>query len=200
MADNKNTDSVQTGAGNVAANNPEVIQNTPPKTEEPKVEVPKVEEPVSQALESADGDENVSVPASVLKRLLDRVDTLESKSSLLEAAADQNKLIQIQNMRNAGKLVKSAMVSKLGPLYVMGWKVVRDEVHFEGEKLVETQVVKVFLSDKTEKEMSLREFNTGLTRERGEIIGENKNKDGNITYKMQFNDGREIEIGGAYIN
>jgi len=195
----ENNQGAQVGEGNVSVSDPKVLQTTPPVSQTPRSTPPKSETPQTPPSVGDEG-EMVSIPKTVLENVLNRLEKVEGEAELLRGAADQNKLIAIQNMRNAGKLVKSAQVSTYSGKVVIGWKIVKDDVHFEGEKLVEEQIVKVFFEDKTDQEMSLRLFNSNLGKRKGEIIEESKDKDGVVRFKVQFNDGKEVVIGGAYIN
>lgn len=145
-------------------------------------------------------DEMVQLPKSTLDGLLKRLDKLEDETEVLREASDKVRLSKVEQMRGEGKLVKNARVTVYEGKKVMGWKMTKDEVRMEGEKLVEEQTVKLFFKDKSTKEIPYRSFVNNSTSLEGEVIEEKKTKEGQTFVVLQLEDGEEVEISTTFIN
>jgi len=151
--------------------------------------------------------ESVEVPKDVLERLLDTVEKQGEKIKDLESAADVGRLSRIQQARNAGKLVKSAKLSIYEGKVVLGWSRVKDDVYFdESGRLHEDQQVELYLDNGKNKKptktepMSYRAFARLTTKIEGEVIKESKDKEGQIMFTVQLEDGREFELPIVFLN
>ena len=182
-----------------------VVATPTPETPEPKAPEVK-EEGIAQKLAAVDTPKKeesgtVSVDAKVLNKVLARLEKVEEDNEILRQAADVGRISRIEGMRAEGKLVKSAKVNFLDGQAVLGWAKVKDDVYFDQEgKLHETQIVKVVLEDETETEMDYRTFYRTITKQEGEVISENKDKDGNMNYVIQMKDGREYTLDVLFVN
>ena len=171
--------------------------NAPEATDKPQTRGTRT---VAQEKES--GNRKVEVDAEVLEKLLNRVEKVEEDNKVLREAADQGRLSRIEQLRAAGKLVKSAKVNFLNNKAVVGWHKVKDDVYFDQEgRLHETQVVRVFYEgDDKGEELDYRFFARNMHKVEGEVISESKDKDGNINYTIQLDDGREFTLDVRFIN
>lgn len=190
----------EAGSHAVAMGSPE------PKPVEPTGATVVVEEKPTRASRAAakkdeGDDELVSVPKKTLDAVLKRLDTLEDDNKLLKSVADKGRMARVEALRAQGKLVKSVRIGKMGERFVIGWKLIKDDVHFDNEgKLVEDQIIKVFFEDKSELEMNVRNFANSMERIEGEVTMEGKDRDGNIMLTVLLPDGKEISISQNFIN
>lgn len=149
----------------------------------------------------------VEVDAETLAKLVSGYEDLQQKVKDLEGAADVGRLQRIQAARNQGKLVKNAKVSMYDNKIVLGWVLVKDDVYFdEAGKMHEDQQIKLFLDSGEGKKpsesapMSYRQFARLTTKLEGEVIGENKDRDGMVSFKILLPNGREIELPIVFLN
>jgi hypothetical protein len=148
----------------------------------------------------------VEVEKDVLERLLSTVEKQGEKLKDLEAAADIGRLSRIQQARNSGKLVKAAKVSVYEGKVVLGWARVKDDVFFDEQgRLHEDQQVELYLDNGKEKPektapMSYRQFARITTKIEGEVIKESKDKEGEMSYTIQLEDGREFTLPIVFLN
>ena len=149
----------------------------------------------------------VEVDAEVLQKLVGGYEKLQEQVKDLTQAADLGRLSRIQQARNAGKLVKAAKISVYEGKVVLGWARVKDDVFFdEGGRLHEDQQVELYLDSgdikkptKTEP-MSYRQFARVTQKVEGEVIGETKDKEGQMSYTVQLEDGREFTLPIVFLN
>lgn len=146
------------------------------------------------------GDETVNMPKKTLDAILTRLDKQDQEIEVLREASDTARLSKAEQARNQGKLVKDARVTMYDGKFVLGWQMVKDEVRFEEEKLIEVQTVALFFEDKSKKEVSYRAFTNGSTKVKGEVISESRDKEGQTFVTLQLADGHEIPISTTFIN
>lgn len=162
------------------------------------------EKPVVAKREVARADESeeemVQVPKKTLETILKRVDALEDDNKVLKQVADKGRMARVEALRAQGKLVKSVRVGQLHGKFVVGWKLIEDDVHFEGDKLIEKQTIRVFFEDKSNEDIGVRAFANETGNIEGEVISESKDRDGNISLLVQLPDGKELTIGQNFIN
>lgn len=187
--------------------------DAPAASEQPGTAAVPPKAPVQPQSESpASSGKKVEVDADVLEKLVSGYEGLQQKVKDLEGAADLGRLSRIQQARNQGKLVKSAKLSTYNNQIVLGWAKEKDDVYFdEAGRLHEDQQVVLYLDDgKDEKgvqqtkktdPISFRAF-ARLTQQKivGEVIGENKDKDGNLSFTLQLEDGREFTVPIVFLN
>ncbi len=195
----------EAGSHAVAVGSP--IATGAPAGEGANLAAPEAEKPTrtvrtrAQKEEEGDDGEMVQVPKKTLDAVLKRLDTLEDDNKLLKSVADKGRMARVEQLRAQGKLVKSVRIGKIDGNFVVGWKLVKDDVHFDSEgRLVEEQIIKVFFEDKTSKEMNVRSFANSMEHIEGEVTMEGKDRDGNISLTVLLPDGKEISIGQNFIN
>jgi len=143
----------------------------------------------------------VEVPRETLQKLMDRLEKVEEKNAILLEAADKGKVARIESLRNGGKLVKSVNVNLINNKVILGWTKVRDDVYFDEQgRLHEEQSIRVIYDDKSEVEMDYRSFSRLKDQILGEVISENKNREGDTTLKIILPDGRELDLDVKFVN
>lgn len=191
----------EAGSHVVAMGSPEPKSAAPAGATAPVEEKPTRATRARAPKEEEGDDELVSVPKKTLDAVLKRLDTLEDDNKLLKSVADKGRMARVEALRAQGKLVKSVRIGKMGELFVIGWKLVKDDVHFDNEgKLVEEQTIRVFFEDKTSNDMNVRNFANSMDRIEGEVTSEGKDRDGNITLVVLLPDGKELSINQNFIN
>lgn len=144
--------------------------------------------------------DKVEVSAQDLRALLERIGQLEDQQKEILQTAPSDQIARIESMRRSGKLVKSVKLRSIDNKIVLGWKIVKDDVYFEGSKLVEVQVIRVFFADGSTEEMGMRDFTRKASYDQYEVIREAKDNNGDITLTVITKDGREIMVGERFVN
>jgi hypothetical protein len=144
--------------------------------------------------------EMVEVPKETLEKVMATVAEQQKQINILTEAADKGRLSFIQQRRDAGKLVKTAKLTTLNGDVVVGWKILEDDVRFESGRLIEKQTVKIFFKGGKDIDMGLRAFSVESGKTEGEVIKESKDKDGNVFFTLQLENGDEIEIQDIFLN
>lgn len=173
---------------------------TPAPAQQPVDDGALVQQESASSNKSAPKEKMVNIPESTLNTLLARLDSMEATQKLMLQVEDSNKLHKIDNLRRQGKLVKSVKVLKMDGTYVLRWKLKEDEVYFADGKLIEKQTVVVHLEDKTEKVLSMRQWAASQVFEAFEVIGENRDADGQVFLKLKNTQGKELQIDVNYVN
>lgn len=173
---------------------PEV--KTPEVKNEPIVNSPKPSEPIVP--KEAQG---VTLSTEAFNALMKRIGDLESTQSLVLQVQDKNKIAKIEEMRRAGKLVKSVKVRKYAGKYVVGWKTVQDEVYKDEQgRLIEKQIVELWYDDSTKSQMALRQWANAPEYVAFEVTKESKDADGNLFFTCVGPDGKTLELNASFIN
>lgn len=145
--------------------------------------------------------ETVTISAEAFNALMGRISDLEKTSELVLQVQDRNKIKKIEDMRRAGKLVKSVKIRKYQDEYIVGWKTIQDEVYKDSEgRLVEKQVVRAYLENDTQVDMSMRQWADASQYIEFEVTKESKDSDGNLFFTCVGPDGKTIEINSNFIN
>lgn len=143
----------------------------------------------------------VEVDADTLQKVMDKLEKQEKDISILREAADKGRLGRIEDLRNQGKLIKTARMSVYNGQIVKGWVKVKDDVYIDSEgRLHEQQVVRLFLEDDSTPELDYRSFSRLLTKIEGEVVEEGKDKDGNSNVTILFPDGKKLKTDVIFIN
>lgn len=146
------------------------------------------------------GEKGVTLSKEAFDALMSRIAGLEKAQKEIESSQDQDVISKLDKLRASGKLVKDVKVRKLGDKFVMGWKLVKDEVSFDGHKLIEVQDVEVYMEDGSKKVLPMRQWAIFPTYETMEVKRESRDENGDILYTVLGNDGKEIEINIKYLN
>lgn len=179
----------------------EVQEDTPPK------EAPKEEPETSTKQQSKEKEETVEVSKADLQSILDTVQEQKKAINRLESAADVGRLAKYDS-EHAENLIREARLGlwehKGEKKYVVGWKMVKDEVGVYDGKVVEHQVIGIYLDSGEGKnpvmiESEYLNWARNLKRVTGQIIRESKTPEGE-TRTLKFEDGREIEVDIRFIN
>jgi len=173
--------------------------------------------------------DTVAVPKSLLeevlanqKKLEESVISRDKEIERLTYAADKSRLGIWDQRNNGGQLIRKMAVGvweiadtkgNVVPYIIRGWKTVVDEVNIEDNggvrRLVEHQVIKLFLdqgsnpdgSDKEFKEVDIEyvQFYRRVKRLAGEVIKESR--DENAEFRtLRFPDGRTVEMDIRFVN
>lgn len=143
----------------------------------------------------------VVLSTEAFNALMARVSDLEKTSELVLQVQDRNKIKKIEDMRRAGKLVKSVKIRQYQGEYIVGWQTMQDEVYKDSEgRLVEKQVVRAFLENDTKVDMSMRQWADASQYIEFEVTKESKDSDGNLFFTCVGPDGKTIEINSNFIN
>lgn len=164
--------------------------------------IPRVEDtpPATIKKEAPRTDPGVTLSTEAFNALMARLSSLEDTTKAMFDVQDKSKLLKIEQMRRDGKLVKDIKLRVLEGKVVVGWKTVQDEVYFADGKLIENQKVAVYLEDKTQKELSMRQWASLPAYQAFEVVKESRSENGQIFYTVRREDGRELEIDITYIN
>lgn len=168
--------------------NKDIPENKPP-------EVPRVP-PTTTDEESG----TVKMSKEAFDALMERIKSVEDTQKLQLNVLNKNDANKIDEMRRAGKLVKSVKVRQLGGKWILGWKTLENDVFMQEGRLIEKQTVELFFKDGTSKVMNLREWAVTPQFVSCEVLAENKDAEGNLTFKVRSPDGEEIDIGLSFVN
>lgn len=173
-------------------------------------EKPEVQEPVIPAKESASTISPTPVPESVtmskeaFDALMERLNSIESTQALQMSVLNKNDANKIDEMRRAGKLVKSVKVRQIGGKFIIGWKTLENDVFMQEGRLIEKQTLEYYLKDQTDKDkknvINLREFAVTPQLVSCEVTAENKDAEGNLTFSVRAPDGEQFNIGLSFVN
>lgn len=146
--------------------------------------------------------EIVSIPSEKLREILDTIEKLQESNKKLIAVADLNRLDRYEQMeKNKNKIVHTARLRFFEGKPIVAWLLTKDEVFKDTNGVYhETQMVKLFFNDGTEKEMSYIDSERFVTKKEGEIISRKQDQSGNETVELRFNDGEVIVVDTRYIN
>lgn len=150
----------------------------------------------------------VEVEEDVLKKILDKQDTQDAENKklrqdieILRETADKGRLSRADQARADGKIVKVVRLSKVGDLYVVGWKSIKDEVYTDERGVIHAdQQVEYFFNDKTSKVLTLVYFSRNSKMENCEVVAEKKDKDGRMSYDVLTAKGLELSVGITFVN
>lgn len=149
----------------------------------------------------APAKEMVQIDKAVFEKIVETIDRLEKDNSILKEATGESRIREIMQARAGGALVKNVKLSVVNGKIVIGWKKVKDDVYVdEQNRIHEDQVVKIFFKDGTDSDHDMRAFYRIITKIKGEVIAESKDKVGNLNYKVQLEDGQEIDIDSKFVN
>ena len=206
MDDNKNTAGIGGGMpGNINVTTPAPGPQPSQTGPLPSSEFKKDED------ETPKEKRMVQVDAETLEKLVAGYEKMEQKVEDLTKAADVGRLARIEQLRNQGKLVKSAKVSVYSGKVVLAWVSVKDDIFFDDQgRLHEDQQVELILdgglddngkiiTERT-KPMSYREFARLITKADCEVVRESKDKDGVTFFTLLHSSGREYELPISFIN
>lgn len=163
---------------------------------------PVVQETKPAVVEQAKPDAGkVVLTAEQFGDIMSKIKELETSQSLLLQVQDKDKIGKIEAMRRSGKLVKSVKIHRVAGKYVLAWKSMQDEVYRdELGRLVEKQVIRLFFDDKSETDMTMRQWANASEYVPFEVKAERKNEDGDLFFIVQAPDGKEMEINASFIN
>lgn len=181
--------------------------NTPiSQPEESAPEIGPTEMPIPAEVPIApEQDGSITIPAADWQVVMSRLATLENENRIRTLVDDKNTSNKIEELRRAGKLVKSVKVRQVNGRFVRAWKTVKDEVYKDQEgKLIENQIVGLYLmeeeGDDTYIEMNLRQWAVVPAYIPCEITRESRESNGELYFTVRTNDGLEFQIGSTYVN
>ena len=154
-------------------------------------------------------EEMVQVPKSLLESIQQtlkdnqkEITDLRKGQNELEKTASPDQIKKIEALRAQGKLVKSVKISSIDGKMVQSWKSTADEVYVDhalGKEVSRQMTVLTFFDGKTA-EFAQIDFARRKSLKEYEVVGERKNKDGEIILTITMEDGREIDINSRFIN
>lgn len=139
----------------------------------------------------------------------DKLKSIMDKISLLEKAADQNKLFQLSNQNK--KVEQIVSVRQIGGKLLTGWKLIKNRCEkMPDGKWVEEQVIELTYADNTKEEINYVDFArlTEATKVQCVVMSRTQNLDedmkkefGDYSYKLKRMDtGEVIERGSNFVN
>lgn len=143
---------------------------------------------------------NVTMSKEAFDALMERLKSVEDTQNLQLTILNKNDSNKIDEMRRAGKLVKSVKVRKIDGKWIIGWKTLENDVFMQEGRLIERQTLEVFFKDETKKVMNLREWAVTPAFVSCEVTAENKDAEGNLTFKVRSPEGEEFDIGLSFVN
>lgn len=139
--------------------------------------------------------------SDAFEALMERVKKVEDDQKFQFSVLNKNDANKIDEMRRAGKLVKAVKVRQIGGKWILGWKTLENDVFMQEGRLVEKQTVEVFFKDEEKgKVMNLREWAVTPAFVSCEVIGENRDSEGNLTFSVRSPEGEEFPIGLSFVN
>jgi len=170
-------------------------------------------------------EEKVTVPKSMLEEILegvkskdDTIKKMNEKIEMLTEVADKNRVFKWEE-EHKGKLIRKAKVAtwlnktEENPngeeKIIVGWKMIQDEVGVVDGRLIEKQIIKIFMfeginelgkmNEPSTVEVKYLDFSRNIGRKWGEIIKESKTEDGEFR-TLKFEDGLELELNITFLN
>lgn len=128
---------------------------------------------------------------------------MKSDHQALMSVQSKNDLNRIEEMRRSGKLVKSVKVRKVNGKFVIGWKLLQDEVYVDvaSGRLVEKQNVAIFLEgEEAPIELNMRQWVMAAEYVPFDVIRESRDENGDLFFLVKGEDGKEFEINAIYVN
>lgn len=146
--------------------------------------------------------DSVVLSAEAFQAFMAEFNQMKSDHTALMAIQNKNDLNKIDEMRRAGKLIKSVKVRKVNGKFIIGWKTLQDDVYFDTttSRLVEVQRVEIYFEDKEKQELSMRQWAVLPEYVPFEVIGEMRDTEGNIYFRVKGDNGKEFEINSIYVN
>jgi hypothetical protein len=174
---------------------PDTTTAPPAPTPPPPAPVPPP--PAPQA--AAPG--TVTLSQEAFDALMGRLTSLEKTSDLVLQVQDSNKIKKIEEMRREGKLVKSVKLRRMDGKLVLAWRTIENDVYKdEAGRYIEKQTLELTFEDDSKESVSLRKWASVAEYVPFEVIGENRNANGDIFFKVQGADGKELEIDINFVN
>ena len=137
--------------------------------------------------------------AKMFTNLNDKIDSLETRGSMLERIADPKKLAQFK-ANNASTLVRSAKIRTVGGKIQVGSKSIKDDVYEVAPgRWVEDQQLLVMFEDGTTKEMKFKDYTRQYKHIVCDIVGK-RELDGATFFSLKDEKGKVREINIAYLN
>lgn len=192
----------ETKVNQEGAVDPKVVGTVPGGAVTPPVEPKPPKEPKKDTIE---------VDKDVLKALLDRetkrddlIAAQNKKIEMLLEVADKARLANWERNNNENGIIRNAKLTVWENKIVLGWQMVIDEVGFVDGKLIEKQVIRLWLDQGVGVEpitvdVNYLDFARHLRKAEGEIVKQSKGKDSE-SYTVQMKDGRQFEVDIRFIN
>jgi hypothetical protein len=144
--------------------------------------------------------DTVELKKKTFDALMERLEKLEREQKELIEVQDRRTKSKIEELRRQGRLVKNVKLRSLDNKIVIGWKTVEDDVYFSDGRLIEKQVVDIWLDDGVKKQLSMRQWATMPTYNEFEVTKESRDADGNIILTVRGGDGKELDVNVVYVN
>lgn len=154
--------------------------------------------------------ETVEVEKDVLERILQTVEKQGEQLKILREVADKNRLTRVEELRAQGKLVKKVKLNYMDDKLIIGWKTIKDDVYFDQDKrLHEEQIIGLYFEQekpeegeqlKIGQEMAYQNFARLVKKVLVEVVEEGKDRDGNINFVVETEDGKQIKIDSRFVN
>lgn len=175
-------------------------ENTQQSGAQPKPDT-VIPNPTSPEVKPESSEGQIVLSKEAFNAMMKRLADLEATSNLVMQVQDKNKIAKIEELRRAGKLVKSVKIRKYTGKYIIGWKTIQDEVYKDEQgRLVEKQTVELWYDDNTKSQMSMRQWASAPEYVAFEVTKESKDADGNLFFTCVGPDGKTLELNGAFIN
>ncbi len=152
-----------------------------------------------------------SVPASLVKELIVKLDKQAEKINMLEAIADRKRL-SAYNARHKKTVEPTVFIrsmdifdekeKEMKPKVILAWRTVRNEVYQDpaSKRWREDQQTELFYEDGTKETMPLLNFYRNYKKIACKKTGQIEDK-GEISLKLLRSDtGKELIIGSSFVN
>jgi len=174
------------------------MAETNPKTLDAEVKTNKVE------VDKAVLDEILDTLKSNKEEIAKQNETifeLKEAQKDWEQTASQDQILKIEKLRASGKLVKSVRVNFYEGKIVKQWESTADDVYIDTTgKEVAVQETKLTFADGSSMEIPQIDFARRKVQKSYEVITEGRDREGNMTYTVMGDGGKEVTIDGRYIN
>lgn len=156
-----------------------------------------------KAQQSTETD-TVVIEKSFLEDIRKRMTVLEEDNAMLKQVADRAKMsdyfIKHREKMPLQYRLRTVM-DKDQEKVILGWKMVKDDVYVDRNKIVENQVIMLVLEDGTPKEMSYQDFVRLYSVVQCSKIEDRTDEKGNLILKLQRNDNKKVyEIDVKFVN
>jgi hypothetical protein len=156
-------------------------------------------------VEKGQEEEMVQVSKRDLQALMKKLDDQAEDIKVLYGVSDKNRLQRFDNSEREAALIKTVRAWFYDGKLVVATKLITNQSDVINGKAFEDQKLLAIFEDGDSKEMRYRDFEVHKTFEKAEIIGSRtesgqRAEDAETFLKLQFGNGRKVEISAKFIN
>ena len=163
-------------------------------TDKPKEETPKKEVKVEVKEEVEKPKDTITIPKDTFDRMVKDIDMLKSTAD--------SKRMAVYQTRHKGEQVPVVNLREMNGKVIMGWRTVKNDVHFNTAKRVwvEDQTIELLFEDGSSDTVSYKDFVNNYQSVSCEQIGSSE-EGGDVALKLRRKDnGKEYLVGVKYVN